>query len=106
MVELVDAKLLDLTKKNVWLMDWILKAGNLTTEKEQVIYSQLMFYINARKLMKMGLMKCNGLMEKSAAKRWSVTQKGRLVVDLMKKGDEIIYGVKENDESPVVRKRL
>jgi hypothetical protein len=90
MVELTDAKLLDLTKKNVWLMDWILKTGNLTTERDQVIYSQLMFYMNSKKLVRMGLMKCNGVMERSAAKRWSVTQKGKMVIDLIKQGDDLL----------------
>lgn len=98
MVELVDAKLLDLSRKNVWLMDWILKTGNLTTEKDQVIYSQLMFYLNAKKLVNMGLMKCNGVMEKSAAKRWSVTQKGKMIVQLMQEGDDILYGVKKEQK--------
>ena len=69
MVEVVDARLLDLSRKNVWLMDWILKTGNLTTERDQIIYSQLMFYMNAKKLVRMGLMKCNGVIEKTAAKR-------------------------------------
>lgn len=93
MVELVDAKLFDLSKKNVWLMDWILKTGNLTTERDQIIYSQLMFYMNAKKLVRMGLMKCNGVIEKTAAKRWSVTQKGKMIIDLMKEGDDILSGV-------------
>lgn len=93
MVEIVDARLLDLSRKNVWLMDWILKTGNLTTERDQIIYSQLMFYMNAKKLVRMGLMKCNGVIEKTVAKRWSVTQKGKMIIDLMKEGDDILSGV-------------
>ena len=49
-----------------------------------------MFYMNAKKLVRMGLMKCNGVIEKTAAKRWSVTQKGKMIIDLIKQGDDLL----------------
>jgi hypothetical protein len=90
MVELVDVKIFNVPKKSIQLMDWVLKTGNLAVERDQPIYSQLMFYMNIRKLQGMGLMKCNGTMERSAAKRWSVTKKGVELLALMMECDNLL----------------
>lgn len=96
-MQLTDALIFSLSRKNIQLLDYMIQSNGIVTEDGQsVYYAALSFYINSKKLARMGLIECIGRTENSNQKRWLITPKGRQVVNHVKAIDKLL------DEGDVV----
>lgn len=90
-MEVVDGDVFLLSRKNIQLLDNMLHTQGRTTEKDQLIYSTLMFYLSTKKLERMGLIECNGRIScDSNLIEWLITPKGRDVVKFVQKLDAVL----------------
>lgn len=84
------SRVFELTRRNIQLLTEMQKKGGTVTQQEQSVYSAFSFYINTKELIKKGFIVNNGtVFADSNKKSWTITEKGKLLLKMLKKIDSL-----------------